>query len=427
MRCLWWTVLMVAAASGFPSPAYNKLRGIYSWKALEFDFPSESAKLAAIESGDYIPGASLPIDVDVYSEAEASKVFVTIPRFQNGVPVTLGYVVDRASTNPNPLISAYPNWEYNSGTSCDSIISVYRVQVDECGRLWVLDTGKRGDRWICQPQLHVFDLRTNELITRYKFPRDQYKEDSLFVTVVVDIRDAGENCKDTFAYIADVTGFALIVYDYVNDRSWRIVNNLFYPYPPYGTFHIKGDTFDLMDGIIALALGGVHNGDRILYFHSLASRVESFVPTSVIRNYTLFRDNAEAAGRTFVPFATERTSQSAAQAMDRNGVLFFGLLSDLAIGCWNSKKYSDYGGTNNDVLIINPDTLQFPSGLKIVTSSKGRQELWVMTVSFQKYMTGSLNSNETNFRIQAGFVNDLVRGSKCEPVNGGTVRFPSSK
>lgn len=160
----------------------------------------------------------------------------------------------------------------------------FAIQIDECDRLWVLDTGKLGSKQVCPPKLHVFSLRDNKLITLYRFPEHQFKnEDSLFVTVAVDVRDTTNNCKDTFAYIADVTGFALIVYDFRNSRSWKINNNLFYPYPPYGTFNIKGDTFDLMDGILGLALGPIHNGDRILYFHSLASRVESWVPTSVIR------------------------------------------------------------------------------------------------------------------------------------------------
>lgn len=403
---------MVAATSG--SPTIQLLKGIYSWKSLEFDFPNESAELAAIQSGNYIPGAPVPIDVDVYNEGQGSKVFVTIPRFQHGVPVTLGYVTNKVSSDGNPIIAPYPNWRYNSMANCESIISVYRVQVDELGRLWVIDTGKLGDEWICPPQLHVFDLRTDKLITRYKFPRDQYKDDSLFVTVVVDIRKNEYNGNNTYAYIADVTGFALIVYDHEHSRSWKITNNLFYPYPPYGTFNIKGDSFDLMDGILGLALSPIKDGDRTLYFHSLASRVESRVSTSVIRNYSLFKNDTEAAARSFVPFPLERSSQSAAQAMDKNGVLFFGLMSDLAIGCWNSMKYPEYGARSSDIVVTSPETLQFPSGMKIITSKKGRRELWVLSASFQKYMSGSLNSTETNFRIQGGFLSELIRGTKCD-------------
>ncbi|XP_076761878.1 yellow-e3 [Xylocopa sonorina] len=412
MRRFYLAVLMLLLTVSLE--AIEKMKTIYSWKSLEFAFPNEHAKQTAINNGAFIPGAPVPIDVDVYVEEHKSKVFVSIPRFQDGVPLTLGYVTEQVSVDGNPIIAPYPNWDYNTLGSCDSITSVYRMQIDECGRLWILDTGVLKSKRICPPQLLVFSLRENVLITRYKFPKEYLKQDSLFVTVVVDIRDVDRGCKDTFAYIADVTGFALLVYDFRHSKSWKIVNNLFYPYPPYGTFNIKGDTFDLMDGILGLALGPIRDGDRTLYFHSLASRVEARVPASVIRNHTIFNENPEAAARSFVPFEHERSSQSAAEVMDRDGVLFFGLLSELAIGCWNSKHYPEYGGKNIRTVVSDSEKLQFPSGMKIVTSKNRRQELWVLTASFQRYMSNSLHANETNFRIQAGFVHELVRGTKCD-------------
>lgn len=402
------------------SASIEKLKNIYSWKALEFDFPSEHAKELAIQEGRFIPGAPVPLDMDFYHRAKhRSVVFISIPRFQNGVPVTLGYVTDNISPEGNPIIAPYPNWEWNRLGQCDAITSVFRMQVDSCDRLWVLDTGKLENRQICRPQLLSFSLRTNKILSQYKFPKEQFKDDSLFVTLAVDIRDS-EKCRETFVYIADVTGFGLLVYDHRNSNSWRITNNLFYPYPPHGTFHIKGETFDLMDGILGLALSPIkQDGDRILYFHSLASRIESWVPTSVIRNYSLFQDHSDSAPRSFHPFTMERSSQSAAQVMDQDGVLFFGLLSDLAVACWNSMTHPEYGGTNVEIVVVDPDTLQFPSGLKIITAKNGRQELWVFTSSFQKFMTGTMSANETNFRILAGYVDELVRGTKC---NGGLDR-----
>lgn len=399
--------------------SFEKLKGIYSWKALEFAFPNPQARYDAIREGRFIPGAPLPIDVDFYHKAKyGSVVFISIPRFQNGVPVTLGYVTNDVSAEGNPLIAPYPNWDVNTvgkHGQCNGIISVWRMQVDaECDRLWVVDTGKIEDQQVCQPQLLSFSLRTNKVLSQYKIPNEQIKTDSLFVTLVVDNRDTGNKCGDTFVYIADVTGYGLLVYDHRNSRSWRISNNLFFPHPPHGTFHIKGDTFDLMDGILGLALSPLkQDGDRLLYFHALASKTENVVPTSIIRNYSLFREHSDSAPRSFRSFALERSSQSAAQAIDRNGVLFFGLLSDLAIGCWNSKTHSEYGSYNNDVVVVNPDTLQFPSGMKIISAKNGRQELWVLTSSFQKFMVGTMSSNETNFRIQAGYVNELIRGTKC--------------
>ncbi|XP_012523970.1 protein yellow [Monomorium pharaonis] len=400
----------------------EKLKGIYSWKALDFAFPNNYARQQAILEGRFIPGAPLPIDVDFYHRAkQGSVVFITMPRIQNGVPVTLGYVTDAVSPEGNPIIAPYPNWEWNRLGHCDAITSVFRVQVDSCDRLWVIDTGKLEEQQICRPQLLSFSLRTNKVLSQYKFPKSQFKDDSLFVTIAVDIRNHVDKCQDTFVYVADVTGNGLVVYDHRNARSWRITNNLFYPYPAHGTFHIKGDTFDLMDGILGLALSPVkQDGDRILYFHSLASKVESWVPTSTLRNYSLFQDHSDAAPRSFRSFPLERSSQSAAQAMDERGVLFFGLLSDLAIGCWNSITYPEYGGTNTEVVVVNPDTLQFPSGMKVITAKNGRQELWILTSSFQKFMTGTMSSNETNFRIQAGYVDELIRGTKC---NGARTHF----
>lgn len=422
-------LLVVVAFLSFLAGCWSsppKMKLIYTWKSCEFAFPNERAREIAIKQGSFIPGAPVPIDVDVfYGGKQGSVVFVTVPRFQEGVPVTLGYVTDDVTSEGNPIITPYPSWEWNKEGDCNGLTSVFRISIDQCNRLWVLDTGKVGERQICRPQLQVFSLINNRLIHQYKFPRDQFMDSSLFVTLAVDVRNVDDKCRDTFVYVADVTGFALLVYDLRNDRSWKITNNLFYPYPPNGIFDIKGVNFDLMDGILGLALSPVKaDGDRILYFHSLASKVESWVPTSVIRNYTLFQHTPDASPRSFQPFAIERSTQSAAQVMNKDGVLFFGLLSDLALGCWNSKSHPEYGGKNIEKVVVDPENLQFPSGMKLAVSRKGREELWVMTSSFQKLISGTLDPNETNFRIQAGFVDELVRGTKCDVATVRNVHGP---
>lgn len=48
------------------SESIEKLKNIYSWKALEFAFPDEHVKELAIQEGRFIPGAPVPIDVDFY-------------------------------------------------------------------------------------------------------------------------------------------------------------------------------------------------------------------------------------------------------------------------------------------------------------------------------------------------------------------------
>lgn len=58
-------------------------------------------------------------------------------------------------------------------------------QIDECRRLWILDTGRIGATQHCAPQLLVFNLDTDTLIHRYRFPADQFRPGtSNFVTIV---------------------------------------------------------------------------------------------------------------------------------------------------------------------------------------------------------------------------------------------------
>lgn len=148
--------------------------------------------------------------------------------------------------------------------------------------MWVVDSGQLGGIQICAPQLLSFSLNTDKLLSRYRFKAEDYYSDSIFANPVVDVR--GNNCKDTFVYVADAGGYGLVVYDHQNMRSWRVDNKLFFPYPEGGTFSINGYEFDMMDGVLGMALSPLTpRGDKILYFHSLSSIIESYVLTSVIR------------------------------------------------------------------------------------------------------------------------------------------------
>lgn len=84
-------------------------------------------------------------------------------------------------------------------------------------------------------------------------PKQVLGPESLLVTIAVDNRDSF--CSDTFLYLADVTSFKLIVYDVRKGRVWRVGSDYFYPFPMDGRFNINGVPFNLMDGILALALG----------------------------------------------------------------------------------------------------------------------------------------------------------------------------
>lgn len=60
----------------------------------------------------------------------------------------------------------------------------------------------------------------------------------------------------------------------------------------------------------------------------------------------------------------ERSSQSAAEAIDVNGIAYFGTMHDTAINCWDTS--TDYNSANIGVVAEDSNTLQFASGVKVI-------------------------------------------------------------
>lgn len=186
------------------------------------------------------------------------------------------------------------------------------------------------------------------LVHRYEFPQDVVTLQHLLVTPAVDVRDPNSGCRNTFVYVADVLGFALLVYDVANRRSWRIQDKTFYPYPTYGTYTIAGlavgnsksqfnfkssftgESFELMDGILGLALSPYVPGqDRRLYYHAMSSPTENYVSTAYLRNQTIFEHDPAAAPYIFKVSAlffvlnTTKTGEVVRKYRIRMCVLFY--------------------------------------------------------------------------------------------------------
>ncbi|XP_046659965.1 protein yellow-like isoform X2 [Homalodisca vitripennis] len=403
----------------------GRMEVLYSWSQVDFTFPSSALREVYLAGGHFIPKHNVIIDVDVWGGYQGidRKIFVTMPKFKPGEPVTLATVTNKRR-NHTTLLHPYPDWSWHQG-DCDGITSVFRTRVDKCGRLWVLDSGMVDifvdSRRQCPPQILVFDLYTDNLVKRYRFPKSLLEDDSLLITIALDSRQ--EDCSDTVAYVTDVTSYKLLVYDSATDKSWKVSSNLFYPYPLHGDFHINGVDFDLMDGLFALAVGPLrNNGDRTLYFHSLASVHESWVLTSVVRNHSAFQEDPGASPRSFHVFQETRDSQSAAQDMTDSGVLLYSLVEQNAIGCWNS--HLPFRKQNLDIIAKDDYTLQFQSGLKVYGN-----HIWTLSSRLQNYIVDGVPEGEINYRINVGRVSDLLRHTRCDvrlrPTELPTFVYPS--
>lgn len=109
----------------------------------------------------------------------------------------------------------------------------------------------------------------------------------------------------------------------------------------------------------------------------------------------------------------KRASQAGVQATSRRGVIFFQLVQLTAVACWNIEKPF----TPENVVIIAQDelTLQYVSGIKVITNIRGEEELWFNTNRLQKTINMTLKPSEVNFRLIRGKVDDIIRGTNCEP------------
>lgn len=137
--------------------ARTAFKTIVQWKQLNFEFPDECEREIAIKEGRFIPENCVPYDVDLQYKGQLKltgfvemlekvfnvfypffkflvggkhRIFVTIPRFLHGIPITVGTVSQRKE-NSEYLIAPYPDYTWHSsyGSDCNGITSVVRMIV----------------------------------------------------------------------------------------------------------------------------------------------------------------------------------------------------------------------------------------------------------------------------------------------------------
>lgn len=247
--------------------------------------------------------------------------------------------------------------------------------------MWVIDAGMSNADAHCPPQLLLYDLNTDELLHRYRFPASLYTRGaSLFITPLADVRDPPPrgSCRRTMVYVADVNYHGLVVYDFMQNKAWRVENMFMYPDPNHGLHSLAGEKFVLMDGIFGLA-----TDKKNLYFHPLASATEFAVPLRIIDNSTLFENNVENMYEAFRPLG-KRSSECAASAMDSNGNLYCVTLYPIELIVWNVN--TAYDKKNLKKLPISSEELEFVSGMKVIRNNEGNEELWMISNRYQVFL-----------------------------------------
>ncbi|ETN67900.1 yellow protein precursor [Anopheles darlingi] len=411
MHRLLVTVCLLHLTTFIPRPALgnDNLRVAYQWNQIDFEFSSDTERQEALASGRYIPENVIPVGLEVYKK----RLFLTLPRWKQGIPASLAYINLNETTTQSPRLYPYPNWSAHrrlSENDAQEIVSPFRIRADRCGRLWVLDTGVDellGNTTVFAPtSLLVYDLTSDNLLRRYQFPSDHLKENSFYANIAVE--DAV--CDDTFAYAADLGSPGLVVYSWKQQESWRVKHHFFYPDPLAGNYNITGINFQWDDGLFGLALSKPQSdGFATLFFHPLSSLNEFSVSTKVLRNRTYALDTRNY--KEFKVLGSRGPNGQAGVAFldQKTGVIFYALPNLNAVTCWKTSNRALNFKSLGRVYMSSVEMV-FPNDVKVDDESR----LWVLSDRLHQYMYESLNRNDINFRVLTATVKDAIQNTACD-------------
>ncbi|XP_017128873.1 protein yellow [Drosophila elegans] len=368
----------------------------------------------------------LPVDVDIeYGDEGRHRTFLTIPRLGMATPFTLATVVaDDNAVVENPRLEAYPSEEWHvPPNNCSGITSAIRTYIDECWRLWVVDSGQVNSIQLCPPQILTFDLVKDELIQRYSIPPEAYTPSvSIFTALVVDLAESGtpNRCVGGTAYIADAWGYGLIVFDFLSGRSWRIEHESMKPSDLLSAGLPRSSTSQA--GIFTVSLSPSEVEERFLYFHTLNGFNEVMVSLDLINNETFWKSPNVSEVEDHFQILGTRGIQCESEVMDQSGNLFCSLISLGALVNW--QESSNYTADDLRVVAYNPHKIKFVTGLKINRNSKGEEELWALSSQPKLFVGGALPQNEVKFQIIGCRTADLLANTPCTV--GATETTPTN-
>lgn len=381
--CLVYTISLVHG---------QRFKVVLEWNYINFTWNNEEDYKSAITTRKYIPENNLLSGIKYYD----GYFYLTLPRMKDGVPVTLARISSNTK-DTEPLLEPYPCWDMNTEGDCHALQNVQNVEIDTAGRIWILDGGKtstltREPVSKCPARLLIFDISTDLAIINYVFPETITNNGNFLYDLVIDDVDGG------YAYITDNSGTdpGIIVYSMKQNRAWKVRDEASMRASHDAVeFRVNGTAVSAPINIAGIALGPrtMGNGDevfvskdRIVYYSPLSS-YELFSISSAV-----LRDERTTDISSKVKRLGKKASQSDGMVMDEMGTLYYGLLADNSVAKWDSKVPFTSG---QRVIARDSTYIQWPDSIAFDMSGN----LLVVTNRLQKFIYGTLNLNEANFRI----------------------------
>ncbi|GAB1868497.1 Protein yellow [Camponotus japonicus] len=365
---------------------HEQFQVTFEWKSIDFQWPSEEVRKYAVLRGDYIASNNFITTVKFWKD----KMYLTIPRWKDGVPVTLGVTSAKpVDGDTAPLLDPFPTWDMQKLGDCSAFQLVHSIEIDPKGRMWVLDTGRstalsKENKGDCPARLVILDLEDNgKIIRTYEFPDYVARRGVTYLNdIVLDHENGG------MAYITDNgrDDPGIIVYSVKNNTSWKIRHDSMKAKAEAVGFMVAKTHVISPVHVDGIALSPASEPDRQIYYSPLSSFHLYSIPVSAAR------DNATNIDQ-FVKELGRKSSQTDGMVMSATGVLYFGLLADDAIATWDTKKLSFTVGqrviSRDHILTQWPDSFSFDED----------GNFWCVTNMLQNFLNNRVNIDVPNYRL----------------------------
>lgn len=402
-RMTFTPILLALLCLGFSEIANGQnLETIKQWNLFNFNFPWD---WPTSDKSLFNPEQIVTTGFEIGN----NRIFIATPRLFSGVPATIS-TVRKDAIGDSPVLEAYPHWGHHTAGlkqyNCSDLglISVYRLKIDSCNRLWAVDSGVSRSledfEVTCPPKILVYDLNTDQVVRRIDFPEEVVKKDSLFTNIIVDeTASRPENhCDDVMVYITDTVAPAIVVYDSGRDLTWRLSHPSMFPDPDFAESRIGEHTFSLMDGIVGLAFDPE---SRTVYYQPFATDRVFAVSTEALKQGPL------PVGKDLpVKLVGRKSSQGIGLgASPFGGNVYFNPFTETAIAEYNPRT------KEQKVLAQDPVRLQFIADFK--TTSKEPGSLYVISSRFHRFFLKNVDPKDINIRIMR--ISNIVPTAPVHP------------
>ena len=286
---------------------------MYNWKSLDYKWNSELERSTAIANGSFIVQNNLMAGIKVFK----GRVFVTVPRWRDGVPSTLNEVVQ--SDVRGHVLKPFPDWSWQTIGDCDVLQYVQSMEIDpNTGYMWIIDVGRINifdvSRNVCPAKLIVMDIANGKVILKYEFPDSVVSRNTNFLN---DLLLDYVNGEVSHVFISDTGDAKIVVFDVNSNASYFLFDkSLLAEDGNTGVITFSNHSRKFTTPVDGIAMSPDF---RYVFYCPLAGVHLYRVPTHVLRqrNSFVFSANVQNVGK--------RSSQADGMIFSRNSLYYGGL------------------------------------------------------------------------------------------------------